>query len=125
MSAGGQRPTLLVVDDEPGIRSALQRSLRREPYEVLTAESAAAALRRLRERPVDLVLSDHRMPGGSGLELLREVAAHWPGIARVLLTGFPGDVDREEIRRIGIRAVVAKPWDDAALKQALARALRA
>jgi CheY-like chemotaxis protein len=118
-----ERPVLLVVDDEPRILSALQRSLRREGYEILTADSGAAALRTLRGQRVDLLLTDHKMPGMTGLELIREVAVQWPGIARFLLTGWSAEVSPEEARRLGIRALVPKPWDDAELKARLREAL--
>jgi adenylate cyclase len=120
---GGARPVLLLVDDEPRILSALQRSLRREGYEILTADSGAAALRTLRAQRVDVLLTDHKMPGMTGLELIREVAAQWPGIARFLLTGWSAEVSAEEIRRLGIRGLVPKPWDDAQLKALLREAL--
>jgi CheY-like chemotaxis protein len=118
-----ERRVLLVVDDEPRILSALQRTLRREGYEILTADSGAAALRTLRAQRVDLLLTDHKMPGMTGLELIREVAAQWPGIARFLLTGWSAEVSPEETRRLGIRALVPKPWDDAELKARLREAL--
>jgi two-component system NtrC family sensor kinase len=119
------RPVLLVVDDEPRILSALQRCLRREGYEIVSAETAAGALRILRERRVDALLTDHKMPGMSGLELIREVAEQWPGIPRLLLTGWAAEIPPDEARRLGIRALVAKPWDDAELKARLREALGA
>ena len=61
MSAEGTL-TLLILDDESRILSALRRSLRREPYEILTAESVVEARRVLDAEVVDLVLSDHKMP---------------------------------------------------------------
>jgi CheY-like chemotaxis protein len=123
VSAPAGRPVLLVVDDEPRILSALQRCLRREGYEIVAAETAAGALRILRERRVDALLTDHKMPGMSGLELIREVAEQWPGTARLLLTGWAAEIAPEEARRLGIRALVPKPWDDAELKALLREAL--
>lgn len=117
------RPVLLVVDDEPRILSALQRCLRREGYEIVAAESAAGALEMLRERRVDMLLTDLKMPGMSGLDLIREVATQWPGIPRILLTGWGAEVGPAEIRRLGIHALVSKPWDDAELKGRLRAAL--
>jgi CheY-like chemotaxis protein len=117
------RRVLLIVDDEPGILSALQRALRREGYDVVAADSGAAALRVLREQRVDAILTDHKMPGMSGLELIREVAAEWPGIPRLLLTGWGAEIAPEEARRLGIRALVAKPWADADLKARLREVL--
>jgi CheY-like chemotaxis protein len=114
---------LLIVDDEPGILSALQRALRREGYEIRTADSGAAALRALRAGRVDALLTDHKMPGMSGLELIREVAAEWPEIPRLLLTGWGAEIAPEEARRLGIRALIAKPWGDADLKARLREVL--
>jgi CheY-like chemotaxis protein len=121
----GRQPVLLLVDDEPRILSALQRCLRREGYEILLADSAAAALRVLRERRVDGVLTDHKMPGMSGLELIREIALEWPDIPSILLTGWTAEIAPGEMRRLGIRALVSKPWQDADLKARLRDALGA
>jgi CheY-like chemotaxis protein len=118
-----RRPVLLLVDDEPGILAALQRTLRREGYQIVAVDSVPAALRTLRGQRVDLLVTDHKMPSESGLDLIREVATHWPGIPRFLLTGWAGEIDPEEIRRLGVRALIPKPWDDAALKARLREAL--
>lgn len=123
MSEPRRRPVLLLVDDEPGILAALQRSLRREGYEIVAVDSVAAALRTLRERHVDLVVTDHKMPVASGLDLIREIASQWPEIPRVLLTGWAGEIGPDEMARLGVRALVSKPWDDAALKTRLREAL--
>jgi adenylate cyclase len=125
VSAAEARPVLLVVDDEPRILSALQRCLRREGYEIVSADSGPAALRLLRERHVDLLLTDHKMPGMSGLDLIREVTEQWPGIPRLLLTGWGAEVGPAEMLRLGIGALVAKPWGDADLKARLREALAA
>ena len=121
--ASARRPTVLVVDDEERILSALQRSLRREGYEIVTAESAARALAILAERPVDLVLSDQKMPGMSGLELLEAAARLRPEAALVLFTGWTQEIPQQELANLGICALITKPWDDAALKQTLREAL--
>jgi CheY-like chemotaxis protein len=123
VSGAAEPPVLLLVDDEPRILSALQRCLRREGYEIVLADSAAAALRVLRAQRVDLVLTDHKMPGMSGLELIREIASEWPGIPRLLLTGWTAEITPAEARSLGIRALVAKPWEDADLKARLRDAL--
>ncbi len=124
MSAREGRLSLLIVDDEPRILSALRRVLRREPYDVLTAESTADALRILDERPVDLVLSDHKMPGMSGLHFLGCVAERRPDAVRMLITGWTEAIPEDEIRSVGVRAVITKPWQDDALKETLRMAAR-
>lgn len=114
---------LLLVDDEPRILTALRRCLRREGWAIQLADSPAAALELFAKEPVDFVLSDQKMPGMSGLELLEEVARRWPGTGRALLTGWPEEVPPERARALGLTAVLQKPWDDAELKRILHAAL--
>jgi response regulator RpfG family c-di-GMP phosphodiesterase len=118
-----ERPVLLIVDDEARILSALRRTLRREGYEILTADTAAEALRRLDETPVDAVLSDHKMPGMSGDQLLDEVARRWPRAVRMLITGWTRELAPQRLEQLGVSALITKPWDDAKLKATLRRAL--
>lgn len=116
-------PTLLVVDDEARILSALRRSLRREGWRVLTAGTPDEALRILDEEPIDAVLSDHKMPRMSGLEVLEAAACRRPNAARILISGWPDEVPAERLAALGVRALVPKPWDDAELKRILRAAL--
>ena len=115
--------TLLVVDDEARILSALRRSLRREGWRVLTAGTPDEALRILDEEPIDAVLSDHKMPRMSGLELLEIAARRRPDAARILISGWPDEIPAERLAALGVRALVPKPWDDAELKRILREAL--
>ncbi len=71
--APGGRHRVLAVDDEKSVLTSLRRLLRREPYELELAESAEEALELLEQRPATVVLSDQRMPGMTGIEMLREV----------------------------------------------------
>ena len=119
MSDAPRTPLLLLVDDEPRILSALRRCLRREPYELIHAESCAEALRLIETQPVDVVLSDHKMPGMTGLQLLERAAKLRPQAIRLLITGWTESIPDEEIRAVGVRAVISKPWEDAALKETL------
>ena len=119
MSGSGSPPVLLIVDDETRILSALRRTLRREGYEILTAESVSEGLRILGSREVDLVLTDQKMPGMSGLEFLAQVADRYPSVARLLITGWPEEIPRDQIELLGIRALIPKPWDDQELRAAL------
>ena len=116
-------PTLLIVDDEAQILSALERSLRREGYEIVAVESAAAALRVLEKRCVDVILSDHKMPGMSGVQLLARAAEMRPEAVRMLITGWVDEIPAERLEEAGICALVTKPWDDAKLKKTLRAAM--
>jgi len=120
-----ERPALLIVDDEAQILSALKRSLRSEGYEIIAVESATAALRILDERRIDAILSDHKMPGMSGVQLLERAAAMRPHIVRMLITGWTKEIPPERLREVGICALVTKPWDDAKLKATLRKVLGA
>ncbi|MDD1632632.1 MAG: response regulator [Methylococcaceae bacterium] len=119
----GDPPTLLVVDDEERILSALRRSLRRDGWRVLTAGTSDEALRMLDEEPIDVVLSDHKMPRMSGLEVLEAAARRRPNAARILISGWPDEIPAERLAALGVRALVPKPWDDAELKRILRAAL--
>ncbi len=105
--------TLLFVDDEPSILSALRRLFRPHGYRVLLADSGAAALEMLAQEKVDLVLSDMRMPGMDGAQLLQAVRERWPDVARLLLTGY-ADIGSTiaAINHGEIQRYIAKPWDD-------------
>ncbi len=116
-------PVVLIVDDEVRILSAMRRMLRRERYEIVTAEGPFEALALLDEREVDLVLSDQKMPGMCGVELLAEIGRRHPRVARILITGWAEAVEEDELARQGIQGPLAKPWEDAELKEALRKAV--
>jgi response regulator RpfG family c-di-GMP phosphodiesterase len=115
----GSQATVLFVDDEARILSALQRSLRREGYRILTAQTPAAALRLIDEEPVDVIVSDQKMPGMSGVELLAEVVRRRPATRRLLITGWPEEIPPEQVEALGIVALLPKPWDERELKAIL------
>ncbi len=117
--------TILLVDDEPGVLQALQRTLSRFGFSVLTAESAEAAMALLVHQEQEqaqvgnparlpqVVLSDHRLQHMDGVSFLTQVRARWPAIQRVLITGF-ADLDAIEraVNEAGIYRFVNKPWDN-------------
>lgn len=110
----GTRPrSLLCVDDEPNILSALKRLFRGTGYQVHTAESAALALELLESQPIDLIISDMRMPVADGVQLLAQVRERWPTITRLLLTGY-SDVNATvgAINQGQIHRYITKPWND-------------
>ena len=111
--AASTAPTVLCVDDEPNILSALRRLLRPAGYRVLTADSGAAGLAVLEADSVDLVISDMRMPEMDGARFLECVRERWPDTIRLLLTGY-SDVSAilAAINRGEIYRYITKPWDD-------------
>lgn len=80
-------PRVLLVDDEPNVTEALRRSLRNEPYSVVSAASAREGLAILRAESIDVVVSDEQMPGMLGSELLAIVCREHPETIRIMLTG--------------------------------------
>ncbi len=115
----------MLVDDDPGILSALRRTLRREGYEILIVANARAALAEMESRAVDLVVSDQKMPGMKGVALLELIAKRWPGTARILLSGWSSEIPSRQIEAARVYAVLAKPWDEELLKKTLRSALAA
>jgi DNA-binding NtrC family response regulator len=78
---------VLLVDDDECVLEGLKRVLSREPWEIIVACGGEAALALLETQPVDVVVSDERMPGISGTELLMRVGARYPETVRIVLTG--------------------------------------
>ena len=110
------RRTLLVVDDEPNILSAIRRLCHREGFRVLTADNARAGLELLAENEVQVVLSDQRMPNMSGTEFLARVRSLYPDTIRLVLSGYTeiGTVI-DAVNRGTLFKFLTKPWDDEAL----------
>lgn len=117
---------ILCVDDEPNILAALVRVFRPHGYAIATAISGHEALGMLAREPVDVVISDMRMPGMDGTAVLEQVRARWPDTVRLLLTGH-SDIDATigAINRGEIHRYIGKPWDEGELllivRQALER----
>ena len=91
-----ERAKILFVDDEPNITETLKRSLRKEPYDIFTADSAVTALQILATNPIDVVVSDERMPGMSGSVFLGQVRRTYPETVRIILSG---QADLEDVVR--------------------------
>ena len=114
---------ILVVDDELANLRTLAR-LFRDDYEVLTAESGDQALALLRQHDVALLITDQRMPGMTGIELLKKTVQLRPRMVRIILTGYT-DVDAlvEAINCGQVYRYVAKPWDNEDLRLTVKRGL--
>ncbi len=108
--------TVLCVDDEPNILSALRRMLSLNSFKVLTADSGQTALELLASTPVDVVISDMHMPEMNGAELLAAVKERHPDTMRILLTGN-ADISSAiaAVNQGGIYRYLTKPWVDAEL----------
>jgi thioredoxin reductase (NADPH) len=114
------KPAILTVDDDPAVLAAIERDLRQHyqaDYRVLKARSGAEGLKAAtelaaRNNPVALFLVDQRMPGMTGIEMLRQVMPLHPAARRVLLTAYADtDVAIAAINTIGLDHYLMKPWD--------------
>ncbi|MDI5935164.1 ATPase, T2SS/T4P/T4SS family [Halomonas kalidii] len=115
---------LLFVDDDPGILSALRRVFHRENYALLFADSAEQALAILEENSVEVIISDFKMPGMDGNELLRIVRERWPQTLRIMLTGYANsEVVMGSMRDGAVYRFNLKPWNDDDLRLTVALAL--
>lgn len=117
--------TVMLVDDDENLLIGLKRALRKEPYEVVTADGPLVALRMLGERPIDVVVSDNRMPKMSGTEFVTEVKRLLPDTVRIMLTG-QADLDAAlaAINGGGIYRFFTKPCDPTQLATAIRQALQ-
>lgn len=118
------RKTILCVDDEPNILSALKRLLRKEDVEVLTATSAREGLDLLTQNRVHLVISDQRMPEVTGVEFLQKVKQQHPDTIRIVLSGFADTaLIVDSINKGEVYRFLTKPWDNESLKAAIRQCL--
>ena len=117
--------TLLLVDDEPGILSSLRRLFRREGYTILTAGSGMEGLKLLASNPVDVIISDARMPEMDGAEFLGKARAIYPDAVRMMLSGYTDlEAVTTAVNQGELFSFLTKPWDDASLIETVHDAFR-
>ncbi|MGV3742438.1 MAG: EAL domain-containing protein [Burkholderiaceae bacterium] len=122
-----QKParTLLLVDDEPSILSALRRQLRQDGYDILTATDGQKGLELLAQNKIDVIVSDQRMPGMTGVEFLRKVKTLHPDTVRIVLSGFTElQSVTDAVNEGAIYKFLTKPWDDQQLREHVAEAFQ-
>lgn len=104
---------ILVVDDETNILRSLRRALANSPYQVYTAENGEEALNLLGSQAIDMLITDIRMPGMSGYQLLKEVKANYPSVIRLVLSGYPDDQNLLRIQQSCLaKLFILKPWQN-------------
>jgi len=109
---------LLIVDDEASIRSAVRRLLRGEGYTIYEAAGGSQALRQLAEYPIQVILTDQRMPGMSGTELMGHIKSLYPDSVRMLFSGYAElETVVEAVNQGALFKILFKPWDDEQLLQ--------
>ncbi len=115
--------SVLIVDDEAGIRTALRVNFSRNGWDVETASGVRDAARLLENKPFQLIVSDMRMPDGDGLEVMRSARRIAPGTAVILLTAFGTVPDAVEAMRSGAFDYLTKPISFDQLEEAAARVM--
>ena len=116
---------VLYVDDEESNLRIFKDTFRRD-FQVFVAISAYKALETLEETPIDVVITDQRMPGMTGVELLREINTRFSDIPpnRLILSGFCQDEDiKTAFEKYKLYEFIPKPWDYEELKQAIISAV--
>ncbi|RJQ44151.1 MAG: response regulator [Nitrospiraceae bacterium] len=116
---------LLCVDDEENVLKALKRIFLDSDYEIITASSGSEGLEILKEtEPIQVVISDYRMPAMNGVDFLREVYRNWPDTVRIVLSGYADTASIVEAINEGhIYKFIPKPWNDDELKVSISNAL--
>ena len=115
---------VLFVDDEANILKAVRRLFKGEAFEVHTAENGSSAIDFLSGQAVQVIVSDQRMPGMTGVDLLSRVREQWPDIVRIMITGNTEmKVAVEAINRGEIYRMITKPWADEEMRATVKEAL--
>ncbi len=102
--------TVLIVDDEPVMQSLLEKILAREGYKTFVAGDGVAALDLLEKEQVSLVLSDIKMPGMNGFELLQEIKTKHPGTGVIIMTAYGDTFTVKDALLLGADEYITKPF---------------
>jgi len=116
-------PRILLVDDEKAVKWALQEALKDEGYEVETANSGEEGLLKAQETAFDLVVSDLRMPGISGLDMIRELRKARPTLRAIICSAYGSMESVVEAMRLGVNDFLVKPFKIAEIKHSIAEIL--
>ena len=104
--------TVLIADDTGVMRHACERALRREGYRVIITEDGKGALKAFRENDIDVALLDIKMPGISGVDVLREIKKEKPLVEVVMMSAFSSNDITEESRDLGAFGFLTKPFEN-------------
>src|SRR6266568_3662538 len=116
--------SILLVDDEEYVIAALKRALMDDPYEISSATSGEEGLGVMEEKRFKLVISDERMPGMGGAELLSAVREKYPDTVRILLTGHASiESTIKAVNNGEVYRFFTKPWQDLELRMAIRSAI--
>lgn len=115
--------TLLLVDDESNVLASLKRLFRRDGHQIFTASSGQEGLDIMARQKVDVIISDQRMPGMTGVEFLRAAKAAHPDTIRIVLSGYTElQSVTDAINEGAIYRFLTKPWEDDQLREHIRKA---
>ncbi len=117
-----EQTSILILDDEPIVSKRLRPSLEKRGYEVETFTSSADALKRVRERKFNIVVTDLKMEGMDGMQFLTEVKALYPDTEVIVITGFATMATAKESFNQGVFDFLAKPFKLGEIAEVIARA---
>ncbi len=123
MTSPSEKALILVVDDVPNTVEVLQRNLTAEGYTVFTAPGVPEAIRIAESTPIDLIITDLKMPKVSGIDLVRHVRENLKDTEVILITGYPSIEGAVEAVKMGAEEYLPKPFTDEELLAAVRRAL--
>lgn len=116
-----EKGRILAVDDTPSTLELLQRNLTSQGYRVFTASNVSEAIRMLESAPVDLVITDMKMPGDSGMVLVRHIRENFKDMEVMMITGYPTIESAITAVKSGAEDFLAKPFTDEELHAAVQR----
>lgn len=120
-SSGKER--ILVVDDSPDTLEVVKRNLEAKGYKVLISQGAVEAIKIIESTPVDLVITDLKMPEVDGLSLVRHIQENYKNTGVMMITGYPSIEGAVEAVKSGAEEYLSKPFTDEELQSAVTRAL--
>ena len=122
-SAAGERPRILVVDDEQAVRDLLSKTLTMADYDVDSADDGPSAIEKMRAVEYDLLITDLKMPGMDGLSVIREARKLAPDLRVIIITGYSTEASAIEAINLGVSGYLTKPFRLPRILAAAARAL--
>ncbi len=124
MTNPSEKDSILVVDDAPDTLELLQRNLESQGYQVFTAPDANEAIKILETTAVDLVITDFKMPGASGIDLIRHIRENFRNIEVMMITGYPTIESAVKAVKAGAEEYLTKPFTDTELLSAVKQILK-
>jgi len=123
MKASSKKAKILVVDDSPDTLEVLKRNLESEGYLVVTAPGAVEAIKTIESSPIDLVITDLKMPEVNGLSLVRHIQENYRNMGVMMITGYPSIEGAVEAVKLGAEEYLSKPFTEEELLSAVSRVL--